>query len=306
MLLEADAILHRRRLQRNLSLWRFAAVVALVTAAVLIAAGLTGTSITGRAHVAELEVFGLIIDDEERDQAIRDLVKDADAKALIISINSPGGTTSGAEGLYLALRELAAHKPVVAVMGAVAASGGYITAISADHIIARGNTITGSIGVLFQNIEVSKLMEKVGVDVEMITSGPLKGKPSPFAPLDAQARAALTELTDDAYQWFLDLVIERRKLSPENARSLSDGRVFSGRMALEAKLIDQIGGIGEARQWLEKEKAIDADLPAQKLEYGSPLLLGAGLADSLASGLTGKIEHLKRLTLDGLISVWHH
>lgn len=306
MLLEADAILHRRRLQRNLSLWRFAAIVALVTAAVLIAAGLTGTSITGRAHVAELEIFGLIIDDEERDQAVRDLVNDTDAKALIISINSPGGTTSGAEGLYLALRELAAHKPVIAVMGAMAASGGYLTAISADHIIARGNTITGSIGVLFQNIEVSKLMDKVGVDVEMIASGPLKGNPSPFAPLDAQGRASLTELTDDAYKWFLDLVIERRKLPPEKARALSDGRVFSGRMALEAKLIDQIGGIAEARQWLEKEKGVDAGLPAQTLEYGSPLLFADRLTGSIVSGLTGKIEYLKRLTLDGLISVWQH
>lgn len=305
MPLDGDAILDRRRLRRNLSLWRIAAIVAAVSALALLIANGMGGGFKHGAHVAELEIFGLIVDDKERDQAIRDLVENDAAKALIVTIDSPGGTTSGSEGLYLALRHVSASKPVVAVMGAIAASGGYITAIGADHIIARGNTITGSIGVLFQNIEASALLEKVGVDVELITSGPLKGKPSPFAPLDAQGRAALMELTQDAYKWFLDLVIERRKIEPQRARALSDGRVYSGRMALEAKLIDQIGGIDEAREWLEKEKGIEEDLPLFTLEYGEQPLLVDRMIDSFAAAVAGKSLNFKRLTLDGLVSVWH-
>jgi len=304
MSLEVDAILDRRRLRRNVSLWRIVAIIAVVSVLALFAASQTGGQLAIGDHVAELEVTGIIVDDEERDQAIRDLVKNDNAKALMVTIESPGGTTSGSEGLYLALRELAQHKPVVAVMGAVAASGGYITAIGADHIIARGNTITGSIGVLFQNTEFSKLLKTIGVDVELVTSGPLKGKPSPFAPLDEQGRAALNALIKDSYGWFLDLVIERRKLSPERARILGDGRVYSGRMALEAKLIDQIGGKAEAREWLEKQKSISADLPLETLEYGDRGPFMERVTGSMISSLMGKSLNLKRLTLDGLVSVW--
>ena len=303
MSFEPDAILDRRRLRRNLSLWRIAAIVGITGAVAIIAVSMSGLTF-GRDHVSKLEIFGVIIEDEERDQAILDLADDADAKALIVSIDSPGGTTSGSEGLYLALREVARKKPVVAVMGTVAASGGYVTAIGADHIIARGNTITGSIGVLMQNTEVSELLKKIGVGIEMITSGPLKGKPSPFEPMDAQGRAAIKMLIDDSYTWFVDLVAERRNLSPERARELSDGRVYSGRLALEAKLIDQIGGMPEARAWLDKEKDISGKLPVQLLVYGDDATLSGRLINNMLFGWAEKSLNLKRLTLDGLVSLW--
>lgn len=303
MSFEPDAILDRRRLRRNLSLWRIAAIVGITGAVAIIAVSMSGLTF-GRDHVSKLEIFGVIVEDEERDQAILDLADDADAKALIVSIDSPGGTTSGSEGLYLALREVARKKPVVAVMGTVAASGGYVTAIGADHIIARGNTITGSIGVLMQNTEVSELLKKIGVGIEMITSGPLKGKPSPFEPMDAQGRAAIKMLIDDSYTWFVDLVAERRNLSPERARELSDGRVYSGRLALEAKLIDQIGGMPEARAWLDKEKDISGKLPVQLLVYGDDATLSGRLINNMLFGWAEKSLNLKRLTLDGLVSLW--
>ncbi|MDO9458644.1 MAG: signal peptide peptidase SppA [Alphaproteobacteria bacterium] len=304
MSFEPDAILDRRRLRRNLSLWRIAALVALTGVVTMIAVGLTGLPF-GRDHISRLEVLGIIVDDEDRDQAIRELADDTRTKALIVSIDSPGGTTSGSEGLYLALREVARKKPVVAVMGTVAASGGYITAIGADHIIARGNTITGSIGVLMQNTEFSELLKKVGVGIELITSGPLKGKPSPFEPIDEKGRAAIQTLIDDSYQWFVGLVAERRNLSPERARELADGRVYSGRLALDAKLIDQIGGLPEARVWLEKEKEVSGKLPVQLLEYGDDTTLPGLWMESLFLGWAEKSLNLKRLTLDGLVSLWH-
>ncbi len=304
MSFEPDAILDRRRLRRNLSLWRITALVALTGVVAMIAVGLTGLPF-GRDHISRLEVLGIIVDDEDRDQAIRELADDTRTKALIVSIDSPGGTTSGSEGLYLALREVARKKPVVAVMGTVAASGGYITAIGADHIIARGNTITGSIGVLMQNTEFSELLKKVGVGIELITSGPLKGKPSPFEPIDEKGRAAIQTLIDDSYQWFVGLVAERRNLSPERARELADGRVYSGRLALDAKLIDQIGGLPEARVWLEKEKEVSGKLPVQLLEYGDDTTLPGLWMESLFLGWAEKSLNLKRLTLDGLVSLWH-
>ena len=303
MSFEPDAILDRRRLRRNLSLWRIAAIVGIAGAVAIIAASMSDLKF-GRDHISKLEILGVIIEDEERDQAILDLADDAHAKALIVTIDSPGGTTSGSEGLYLALREVARKKPVVAVMGTVAASGGYVTAIGADHIIARGNTITGSIGVLMQNTEVSELLKKIGVGIEMITSGPLKGKPSPFEPMDAQGRAAIKTLIDDSYRWFVDMVAERRNLTPERARELSDGRVYSGRQALEVKLIDQIGGMPEARAWLEKEKDISGELPVEPLVYGDDATLSGRLINNMIFGWAEKSLNLKRLTLDGLVSLW--
>ncbi|MSP43870.1 MAG: signal peptide peptidase SppA, partial [Alphaproteobacteria bacterium] len=296
MSFEPDAILDRRRLRRNLSLWRIAAITGLAAALAILAADYAGVPF-GRDHISTLEVTGIIVGDEERDQAILDLAKDSHSKALIVTIDSPGGTTSGSESLYLALREVARKKPVVAVMGTVAASGGYITAIGADHIIARGNTITGSIGVLMQNTEVSKLLEKIGVGIELITSGPLKGKPSPFEPLDARGRAAIQTLIDDSYQWFVGLVAERRNLTLERARELADGRVFSGRLALEARLIDEIGGMPEARQWLDKRKAVPEKLPLEPVAYGEEDVLPGRLIRNMVFGFAEKSLDLKRLTL---------
>lgn len=305
MSFEPDAILERRRLRRRLSLWRIAAILAVLGAAGLMILSTADVRVPGVKHIARLEVTGLITDDEDRDSALLDLAEDRNAKALIVAIDSPGGTTSGSEGLYLALREVAKKKPVIAVMGSVAASGGYITAIAADRIFARGNTITGSIGVLFQNTEISKLMDKVGVNVELVTSGPLKGKPSPFEPLDDQGRKALNVLIGDSYRWFVDLVAERRSLAREKALELADGRVFSGRQALDVKLIDQLGGQREALEWLDREKNISKDLPVHPVKYGEENELTNALFGSSLFGFFRKSLNLERLTLDGLVSLWH-
>lgn len=305
MSFEPDAILERRRLRRRLSLWRIAAILAVLGAVALMVISTADVRVPGVKHIARLDVTGIITDDEDRDSALLDLAEDRNAKALIVAIDSPGGTTSGSEGLYLALREVAKKKPVIAVMGSVAASGGYITAIAADRIFARGNTITGSIGVLFQNTEISKLLDKVGVNVELVTSGPLKGKPSPFEPLDDQGRKALNVLIGDSYRWFVDLVAERRNLAREKALELADGRVFSGRQALDVKLIDQLGGQREALEWLDREKNISKDLPVHPVKYGEENELTNALFGSSFFGFFRKSLNLERLTLDGLVSLWH-
>lgn len=306
--LEADAIIERRRLKRSRSLWRFAAVIAVIAAigATLMSFGITGLRF---GHVTRMELFGVIYDDPRIIEALDKVAEDDSAEALIIMIDSPGGTVTGSEAIYDALRRVSENKPVVAVMGSVAASGGYITALGANYIVAQRNTITGSIGVILQATEISGLLDKLGVSVSEIKSGALKAEPSLFTPLSEEARKATEALVMDAYDWFLGIVVERRQMTPEAARLVSDGRVLSGRQALEAKLIDALGDERTARAWLASEFGVSEKLPAFEINpYGELSQLGLSEGRALAALsllLTGKTVDAKRLTLDGLVAIWH-
>ena len=315
MSLDSDVLVDRRRLSRRVSLWRAVAFVlalaALASAAALIGGG---PAALGRGeHVARIAIEGLITDDRNLQKAARD----RNVKALLLAINSPGGTTTGSEALYLAIREAAEKKPVVAVVGTVAASGGYIAAIAAERIIARGNSITGSIGVLFQWAQVSQALENLGIKFEEVKSAPLKAEPSPFTVTPEAARAVMREMVADSYQWFLDLVAERRGFAAAEARRLGDGRVYTGRQALSAGLIDAIGGEKEAVAWLAENKGLSAtikvrdwkasgDLEALGLLERAALGLARafGMRDILAPVLD-QFDARGRLRLDGLVSVWH-
>jgi protease-4 len=195
-------------------------------------------------------------------------------------------------------------------MDTVAASGGYITAIAADRIVARGNTITGSIGVIFQWAEVSKLMDTLGIRFEEIKSGDLKAEPSPFKPLTEKAREVSNLMVQDAFTWFTGLVAERRKLPIEQVRILADGRVYTGRQALAVKLVDDLGGEEKAVDWLVKDKHIGADL--EVVEWAIPdESSSSGLGFSAARlvldalGLGSLVERAKSVELDGLLVLWH-
>ena len=231
-------------------------------------------------------------------------------------VDFPGGTTVGAEALYEAVRKVAGKKPVVAVMDTVAASGAYATAVAADHVVARGNTVTGSIGVIFQWPDVTKLMDTIGVKMEELKSGELKAEPSPFKPASERVRQVSLAMVADAFDWFTTLVAERRKLPVEQVRLLADGRVYTGRQALSAKLIDAIGGEDVARQWLTASKSIPADL--EIIDWSADGSLGPsdfGLASVrallVAAGLGGFVRTIDQALaaggarLDGLLSVWH-
>jgi protease-4 len=173
---------------------------------------------------------------------------------------------------------VAAEKPVVAVMGEVAASGGYIAALAADRIVARGGTVTGSIGVVAEYPNVAGLLEQIGVGVARVASAPLKSEPSPFREPTEEVLAAQTEVIDDAYRWFLGLVAERRSLDVARARSLGDGRIYTGRQALEAGLIDALGGEEEALDWLSAEAGVPRDAPVRDVAPEGPDM---GLGDML-------------------------
>lgn len=300
---DPDLIVDRRRLRRSRSLWRAAAIV-LGLGAIAIAAGRSDLAREFSPYVAELRVAGMILQDQDLLDAVEDTMARDQAKALVLRIDSPGGTVVGGESLYRAIRKVAAEKPVVAVLGETAASGGYMVAIAADRIYAREGTITGSIGVILQTTDVTGLLDKLGVSAEAIKSAPLKAVPSPFEKLTDDGRRATQGLVDDMYAMFVDMVAERRGFDAEKAKELADGRVFTGRQAAANGLIDGIGGLAEARAWLD-EKGISADLPAREIRVWRDEDWLGGAAKSAVRAIFGKTYLPERLTLDGLVAVWH-
>tara|TARA_B100000315_G_scaffold168434_1_gene156951 strand:- start:10353 stop:11258 length:906 start_codon:yes stop_codon:yes gene_type:complete len=297
--MDLDTLLDRRRLKRRLTFWRIAAIVA-VAALVIFVAGRFNTFGSGD-HIAILDVENIIIDDSDRNEALERIAGDSSVKALLVHINSPGGTVVGGEALYLALRKVAKNKPVVAVMADLATSAGYMTAIAADQIFARRSTVTGSIGVIMQTTDITGLLEKIGVKPESIKSAPLKAQPNPLEPMSEKARAAAQAVVSDMFAMFVDMVTERRKMDRETVTKLSDGRVYTGRQALENGLIDALGGEKEALDWLASAKNISRKLPKRAVRIRrDDSFLRKTLED-----LFGKTLISERLRLDGLISLWH-
>lgn len=288
----------RRRLKRRLTFWRGFAL--LLLAGVIAWFAIDWQSATPSDHIARIDVTEIIVEDDRRQEAIEEIARDASAKALIVYINSPGGSTYGSEILYKSLRRVSETKPVVAVIGTVGASGGYLTALAGERIFAGESSIVGSIGVMVQLTEFSELMKKVGVSATAITSGELKGEPSPFKPLSDAARDNLQSMVSATYDWFLDLVATRRPIPREDVRSLADGRVMIGLVAVQSGLVDEIGGLEEARRWLESERGIPPGLPLRSIDYSEPKPLIA----QLFSQMMGKSVLSERLTLDGLLSLW--
>src|SRR5438094_6951564 len=252
MSLDSDVIVDRRRIRRKLTFWRVAAVLVAIAAIVTIGVFATPSgrdALTTSGSIARVHIDGLIRSDSNRVEALERLEKSR-AAAVVVHINSPGGTTAGSEQLYDALMRLKAKKPLVVVVEGLAASGGYIAAIASDRIIAQQSSLVGSIGVLFQFPNFSELLKTVGVKVEEVKSSPLKAAPNGFEPTSPEARAALHALVKDSYTWFRGMVKDRRSLDDAALERVADGRVFTGRQALELKLVDELGNEKSAIAWL--------------------------------------------------------
>jgi protease-4 len=250
-----------------LFVWRSLAVLAAL-AAVLVALRDFNPQL-GRSHLARLTVSGVVTDDRKLTEAVSKLADNDSVKALIVAIDSPGGSVAGGEGLHDAIAHVAGKKPVVAVMGGTAASAGYMVAVPAARIFAREGTLTGSIGVLLMTGEVSGLLKSIGVTTDAITSGPLKDQPSFTKPLTSQGRDVLQALVMDMYDQFVGMVANGRHMDDARVRELADGRAYTGRQALKLGLIDAIGGESDARLWLAQQKDISADLPVEDVTTGS-------------------------------------
>ena len=315
MALSADLLVERRRLTKSRSFWRIFAL--LLGALVLI---ISIIAITGKDwffnfhgdHVARIEMNGVITGAQHQLELLEKLENDNAVKAVIIAINSPGGTTTGGEVLYDHIRRLAEKKPVVATVDTIGTSAAYIIAIATDRIFVRRNSITGSIGVLFQLPQFTKLMETIGVNVETIKSGSLKAEPSPYSETNEEERAMIRNLIHDSYNWFVDLVAQRRPIDAATIRT-QKGRIYTGHQALNLKLVDEIGGGKEALQWLQNEKGLDAaikiiehqpKLKVDNIPFTRTMLytlFGQEIVDTFSS-LFDPLHY--SLTLDGLVSIW--
>ena len=318
-MLETETVLDRRRLRRSVSFWRGAGIAGLALAVGAMAFGGDKlATLAGQKQIARIAIEGTISEDRDQLKMLKDIADAEHVSGVILYVNSPGGTTTGGEALYEGLREIAKKKPLVAQFGTVAASAGYIVGLATDHIVARGNTITGSIGVIVQWPEFVQLLDKVGVKMNEIKSGPLKASPSPFEPLNEGGRKVAEGMVNDGFKWFLSLVETRRGIKPEDVPGLKDGRIFSGREALDAKLVDEIGGEDQAVAWLKDVKKIDKDAkvvdwkPEASSGHFGFKAMASGAAGALfgpqASDLVGTLfpdRGISTLGLDGLVSVWH-
>jgi protease IV len=323
MSLDADIIVDRRRMRRKLTFWRVFAVLLAIGAAV--AAGIalrapgSGMLAAGAAgSIARVSITGLIRGDQQRVEALERLGRSA-TKAVIVHINSPGGTTSGSEELHDSLKRLKEQKPTVVVVDGLAASGGYIAALAADHIVAQETSLVGSIGVLFQYPNFTDLLKTIGVKVEEVKSSPLKAAPNGFEPTSPEARAAIEAVVKDSYDWFRGLVKDRRQLDEAALERVADGRVFTGRQGVALKLVDELGDEKTAIAWLAKEKNIDPKTPVRDYRLRDrlgdlPFLHTAAIATLDALGLgafarqieaSGAVQAIERLNLDGLLALWH-
>jgi protease IV len=316
MTTDTDTLLDRRRLRHRLSLWRALAIAAIVIALFALAtAGDRLSEVLGGKQIARVSIEGTILENRDQLELLKRIGEADNVKGVLVFVNSPGGTTTGGEALFDALRQLAKKKPVVAQFGTVAASAGYIVGLGADYIVSRANTITGSVGVLIQWPEVSQLLDKIGVKVNEIKSGPLKAVPSPFEPLNEEGTQVTKSMIDEGFQWFLSLVEERRKIKPGDIPGLKQGRVFTGREALNLKLVDAIGGEDQAVDWLRKTRHVDKS--AEVVDWKPESSGGFGLWSSIGSVVEGLFGQsyvgrmlardpgLSTLGLDGLVSVWH-
>ena len=301
MSLETDLLLDRRRLKRRLFYWRAATVLA-VLACIVAVAGRTG--VVRHAHVARLTVSGIITENRALDQQVADLADDKRVKALIVEIDSPGGSVAGGEALHGAIARVAAKKPVVAVMDGIAASAGYMIAMPAARIFAQSGTITGSIGVLLPTGEASGLLKMLGITVDDIVSGPLKDQPSFTKPLTPEGRAVLQGLVMDMYDQFVEMVAAGRHMDPAKVRELGDGRAYTGRQALKLGLVDAIGGQQQARDWLAETHGVSAKLPVDDVTTGG--LMARMFAGSLSPLFVGAWKSVlsQGLMLDGAWALW--
>lgn len=317
MTLETEAVLDRRRLRKRVSLWRGLAVIAaLAVVGFMLFSSVERAGLLGTRQIARVSIEGVITEDRDLLRMLKKIGQSKEVAGVILAVNSPGGTTAGGEALFEALREVAKTKPVVAQFGTVATSAAYIAGLATDRIVARGNTITGSVGVIFQWPDVSQLLEKLGIKMNEIKSGPLKANPSPFQPLDEAGRAAAEEMVAESQRWFVNLVRTRRGIDTKAVAGLEQGRVFSGRDALAHKLIDQIGGEAEAVKYLEEERKVPKGLKvvdwkvSRDSSWGWTRLATLGLARLTGIAALEQVallsdDRLAAMRLDGLLSIWH-
>lgn len=259
------------RLDKGRRRWRLVAVVAvfffLVTAFAL---NQTAKTPHNTPHIAHIQVEGILQDSLHQQKVLEQLREHESTKAVIVYVDSPGGTMVGGLNLHQALRRVAAEKPVVTVMGTVAASAGYMVSLAGDHVIASPGSLTGSIGVMMPLVDATDLASKIGIQSEEVVSGDLKTATSPLRDRTARDNEYLKETVMEMQTVFLELITSRRDLTEETLATISDGRILTGVSAHRLGLVDALGDRNSGRAWLEQNKGISADIPLIDVSIEKP------------------------------------
>lgn len=310
MTLESDLLMERQKIRRKLVLWRIIAVGIFILSLFAISTKrFSGNSGNHIDHLVKLKIEGMIKSDVSKQvQLINDALKDQSVKGMILYVDSPGGTVTGGERLHDAILRFSRQKPVVVTMGGVAASAGYMISVPAKRIFAFNSTLTGSIGVLMESPDFSGLLNKVGISVDQLVSGPLKGQPSMVKPLSPAGQKMLQGLIGNFYEQFVDMVASGRHMDKAKVRELGDGRPYSGQQALQLGLIDQIGDEEDAKNWLIKTYHFSSGIKVIELKKEkSPVWLSYFVKTasdvSLRSMIQGAIYE-KNADFAGVQAIW--
>jgi protease-4 len=302
MAIHADTLIDRIRLKSQLVRWRIAAIAIAALAVAAYLENNTAIEVLHGNYIARLDVEGVITDDRDVSDLIHKVRDDRRAKAVIVWMDTPGGSAVGGQQLYMDLRDLAEHKPVVIVMRSLTASAGYMAALAGDHIIAREGTITGSIGVILESAEFTELAKKIGVQPIVFKTGENKAAPSPIEKLTPNQAAVLQAAINDFFEWFKNLVAQRRHIPLAAVQKLADGRIFSGKQALDNHLIDELGGEEEAVDWLSKTRHIDPDLKIRDVKVRKKE--SQGLFEDMARGAYSALSGAVSRPFNGLLAIW--
>jgi protease-4 len=268
MTISPDYIIERKQNKAKLRLWKLATILMLIILMIVFTKqfGLKTSSYLPKnsKYIASILIEDIIFEDAKRDKRLELIIDDEQISALIVNVNSPGGTVVGSEKIYNILRKISAKKPVAVVMGTLAASGGYLISLGGDYIVSHNGTITGSIGVIFQTLEITDLAKTLGITFNNFKSGELKAAPNPTEKVtDAVYRAIMSNVRD-TYDYFVELVALRRNIPIEQVKLIADGRIYSGRQALQFHLVDAVGSEDDAIKWLQEVRNIDKTLKVEE------------------------------------------
>jgi protease IV len=247
----------KRRLFRRI-LWLFAAVVGAV---VLMNLFFPDVDFSSEDRIALIRIEGVIVDSRATVVELKRFSENPSIKAIVLRIDTPGGGVVPSQEIYDAVKRVRnkSNKAVIASMGSVAASGGYYIAAATDRIVANPGTLTGSIGVIMETANLEGLLRKIGVEGIIIKSGKYKDVGSPLRKMSAEERGLLQAVMDDVHKQFIEAVVEGRSMELRAAQVLADGRIFTGRQAKEAKLVDELGDLDAAIQLAAEVVGIEGE-----------------------------------------------
>ena len=254
--MKRNDILENYLSKKSVAIKRFA--VALISIIVIFSFFLFSSK--SKDFIATISIEGVINNPVDTLEELENINKSSNAKALLVNINSPGGTFVSSKEIYDKIKEISKKVPVVTYMREMATSGGYLVSLASQKIFSNIGTITGSVGVILQTAEITTLLKKIGINPIVIKSGDLKATPNPLEGVSEKDSEYLNDIIKSMQLEFLNLLSENRDIESETLRVISDGRIFTGKQAKELNLVDFIGSKNDAIQWLKDEAKLPSDI----------------------------------------------